>query len=465
MAQKYRVEPPIGRRQQVVAVGRPENPTTEEWIHIGRLAEVGPPKEVRLDVSSEHVLAILGKRGSGKSFTLGSFLEGLCTTEPSTSINRIGKRRSALLFDTLNIFQWMVAPVGDRPATSRHVEEQARLLTRWNLDPVQLDIDLWVPAGFESRVTADARPFRIRTSDMEPTDWTALLQVDAMQDPMGQLVTQVVERVSRRGWTSADGSTVPPKASYEIQDLLHCLENDTSLLQDYARETVRAVRQRLSAYDASPLFGPTGTPLSELLQPGRLSIVLLSGIPDDVRLVIIFLTIRKLLFARAEASEATKSLELGFAGNEATRLRLEQILESAPPKTWVLVDEAQNIFPSGRRTTASDILLRFVREGRNFGLSLGFTTQQPSAIDPRIMAQVDTVIAHTLTVQTDVQNVLTNLKSRPPDRVQLRGSAIALADAVRQLDVGQAFVSNTEAERGFFMDVRPRTSIHGGFES
>ena len=177
------------------------------------------------------------------------------------------------------------------------------------------------------------------------------------------------------------------------------------------------------------------------------------------------MTIRKLLFARAEASEATKSLELGFAEDEDTRTRLEQILDSAPPKTWVLVDEAQNIFPSGRRTTASEILLRFVREGRNFGLSLGFTTQQPSAIDPRIMAQVDTVISHTLTVQTDVQNVLGNLKSRPPDRVQLRGSTIGLADAVRQLDVGQAFVSNTEAERGFFMDVRPRTSIHGGFES
>jgi len=29
--------------------------------------------------------------------------------------------------------------------------------------------------------------------------------------------------------------------------------------------------------------------------------------------------------------------------------------------------------------------------------------------------------------------------------------------------VGQAVVSNTEAERSFILDVRPRISVHGGF--
>jgi DNA helicase HerA-like ATPase len=204
--------------------------------------------------------------------------------------------------------------------------------------------------------------------------------------------------------------------------------------------------------------------LSELLQPGRLSVLLLSGVPDDVRLVAVFLTVRKLLFARAQASEAAKTLELGFAAEPDDRKRIEAILNEAPPKTWVVIDEAQNVFPSERQTAASEILLRFVREGRNFGLSLAFTTQQPSAIDARIMAQVDTLLAHTLTVQRDLQNILTNQKSREPTRIQLRGHDIALADAIRQLEVGQAYISNTDAERGLFLDVRPRTSIHGGFE-
>jgi hypothetical protein len=49
-----------------------------DWVFLGRLAEVGPLVSVTHDLSMEHVIAIVGKRGSGKSYTLGSFLEGLC---------------------------------------------------------------------------------------------------------------------------------------------------------------------------------------------------------------------------------------------------------------------------------------------------------------------------------------------------------------------------------------------------
>ncbi len=357
----------------------------------------------------------------------------------------------------------MTAPVDDGNA-SAHVVDQAQSLRRWGLEPVELDVDLWVPAGFEGRVTPRAQPFRIRTRDMELADWTSLLGVDAVRDTMGQLMALVMDKVTRRGWTDEDGHDQPATASYEISDLLGCLRGDPEVATDYAPETVRAVRQRLTAYEASPLFGPEGTELTDLLRPGRLSVLLLSGVPDDVRLICIFLTIRKLLFARARASEAAKTLQLGFASDAEERARVEQILSGAPPKTWVVIDEAQNIFPSERQTAASSILLRFVREGRNFGLSLAFTTQQPSAIDTRIMAQVDAQIVHTLTVNKDISSVLGNLKAREPSRVQLRGSDLSMGDAIRHLNTGQAFVSSVDADRSFFMDVRPRTSVHGGFE-
>jgi uncharacterized protein len=462
MSQRYRVEPALSRRSRTVEL-RPAGSSPADWVSLGRLAELGPPKEVRLDLSREHVVSIVGKRGSGKSFTLGSFLEGLCTTESSTAIGELSKDRAALLFDTLNIFQFMTAPVTDASG-STHVAEQAKLLKRWGLEPVDLDVDLWVPAGFEDRVTARATPFRIRTRDMTVDDWAALLGVDAMQDIMGQLLSLTLDKVTRSGWTDAQGTAHAGNPDYSIGDLLECLREDQEIGHDYANETVRAVRQRLSSYEASPLFGPDGTELHELLQGGRLSVLLLSGVPDDVRLVTIFLTIRKLLFARAQASEAAKTLSLGFADDPSERARIDGILASAPPKTWVVIDEAQNIFPSEKQTAASAILLRFVREGRNFGMSLAFTTQQPSAIDPRIMAQVDLQIAHTLTVNKDIANILGNLKAREPARVQSKGKDLSMADAVRHLQTGQAFVSSVDAERSFFMDVRPRTSVHGGFE-
>jgi len=462
MVQRFRVEPPIGKRQRTVYLA-PGGGEPAEWVSLGRLAEAGPKKEVRLDISREHVLSIVGKRGAGKSFTLGSLLEGLCTSEPATAINSISRQRSALLFDTLNIFQWMVAPVaGD--SNSEHVAEQLKLLKQWDLEAVDLDIDLWVPAGYEGGIAANAKPFRIRTRDMEVSDWAALLNVDAVQDTMGQLLAVVLDKVTQRGWTDADGNEHPAIADYAIADMLECLREDQEIAHDYGAETTRAIRQRLTAYEASPLFGSTGTPLAELLHPGRLSVLLLSGVPDDIRLVSTFLTIRKLLFARAAASEASKNIELGFAEDESERQRMQAIIDGAPPKTWVVIDEAQNVFPSERQTSASATLLRFVREGRNFGLSLAFTTQQPSALDPRILAQVDLQIAHTLTVSKDIANVLGNLKAREPRRIQLRGEELSGADAIRHLQVGQAFVSCVDAERSFLMDVRPRTSVHGGFE-
>jgi DNA helicase HerA-like ATPase len=459
MGQKYKAEPPLARRRQVVELG-----PSSEWIYIGRMAEIGPTKPVHLGVTYEHVLAIVGKRGSGKSFTLGSVLEGLCTSARETAISKISKGRAALLFDTLNIFQWMTAPVA-AASTSRQIAEQDRLLRQWGVGPVQLDVDLWVPAGFEERVTGRARPFQIRDWDMTAADWAALLGVDSVQDVMGQLLTTVIDKVTRRGWTRSGGGEVVANTEYRIRDLLDCLADDREITNDYATVTVRAVRQRLSAYEASPLFGAVGTTLQDLLQPGRLSVLLLSGIPDDVRLVVIYLTIRKLLQARAEASEAAKTIELGFADtDERERARVQAILELAPPKAWVVIDEAQNVFPSERQTTASETLLRFVREGRNFGLSLAFTTQQPTALDARVMAQVDTFIVHTLTVQRDITAVSSNLKSKEPDRISLNGQARSLPDAIRDLDVGQAFVSSTDVDRSFFMDVRPRVSVHGGFE-
>jgi DNA helicase HerA-like ATPase len=459
MGQKYRAEPPLGRRRKVIELG-----TSSEWVNIGRLAEIGPAKPVHLGVSHEHVLAIVGKRGSGKSFTLGTVLEGLCTHKQETAISNISKQRAALLFDTLNIFQWMTAPVA-QASSSKQINEQNRLLRQWGVEPVQLDIDLWVPAGFEGRVTARAQPFQIRDWDMTAADWAALLGVDSVQDVMGQLLTTVVDKVSRRGWTRAAGGQVAARPEYRIGDLLAALADDNEITNDYAPVTIRAVRQRLSAYEASPLFGSVGTTLRDLLQPGRLSVLLLSGVPDDVRLVVIYLTIRKLLQARAEASEAAKTVDLGFAeSDEQERARVQEILDHAPPKSWVVIDEAQNVFPSERQTTASETLLRFVREGRNFGLSLAFTTQQPTALDARVMAQVDTFIVHTLTVQRDIAAVTANLKSKEPDRIYLNGQARSLPDAIRDLAVGQAFVSSTDVDRSFFMDVRPRVSVHGGFE-
>jgi hypothetical protein len=90
-------------------------------------------------------------------------------------------------------------------------------------------------------------------------------------------------------------------------------------------------------------------------------------------------------------------------------------------------------------------------------------TQQPTAIDGRILAQVDTLIAHKLTVHSDIDYVRRNLKSNLPQEVVHAGRSLEFDEILRSLDVGQALVSNTEADRSILVDIRPRVSVHGGF--
>ena len=109
------------------------------------------------------------------------------------------------------------------------------------------------------------------------------------------------------------------------------------------------------------------------------------------------------------------------------------------------------------------MLIRYVREGRNYGLSFMVATQQPTAIDDRLLAQVDTIVAHKLTVQNDIDYVRKNLKSNLPQEVIHSSRSLDFNEVMRSLDVGQALVSNTETERAFIVDIRPRISVHGGF--
>jgi len=444
----FRVSPPIGRGSRRVTVG---NPRSAQYLDLGRLSELGPRRHVVLDISAEHVLAIVGKRGSGKTHTLGVVAEGVARPRDSAATIGAGPQDHAvLLLDTLNIFQWMHIPLDD--AKGPVAEEQRQVLTSWGLKGMTICPTFWHVAGCEPTV-ADSRPFTLRPSDLGPQDWGLLLGADILTEPMGQLLVAAQEKVAVTGWRNG-GGMVRPNPKFAISDLIACIQRDSPLALEFAPETRRAVRQRLAAFDRSGVFSLQGTRLPEMLKPGSLTILLLGRVPEDLRSLVAFLVIRRLLEERSAASEAAKdALIKGHTG------------ETGIPKTWVMIDEAQNIMPARAASLANDVLTRFVREGRNFGLSMAISTQQPIAIDSRVMAQVDTLMAHTLTVRQDVAYVLANLKSADPSSIVLASRKQTMAEALRLLSVGQCLVSAVDSERTFFLAVRPRATLHGGFEA
>lgn len=453
---KLTVKPKVAAKQLLV-IGDETRPD-DAWVFLGKLGETGPDVRVHYQVESPHVVAIVGKRGSGKSYTMGSFIESLCTKESESSIS-FNKRESAVvLFDTLGIFQWSDILLSEAQS-SAVIEAQRKNLIGWGIEEDSLDIDIWIPRGSDRASIRDSREYSIRTSDLDAADWGYLLGLDIYQDRMGQLLNDIYIKVTAEGWSDGQRE-FEPSAEYSLASLVDCLEGDDELLTTYHIETRRAVLQQLRTYLRNPLFDDDGTSLNRILAPGRLSVIVLNRLSEGLRLVIASTLIRRLLRERTIASELHKESMIVASPDDLDQRSLEQ---AYVPPTWVAIDEAQNLLPSEKRNPAGEMLVRFVREGRNYNLSFIVATQQPTAIDARIMAQVDTLITHKLAVKGDIDYVRKNLKSSFPEEVRYGGKQYSFDDALRSLEIGQALISSVDASRAYFVNIRPRVSVHGGF--
>jgi len=446
---KYTIKPLATRKQsEIVTVG---NQKSDQLAYLGKLAETGN-NQVWMDAASEHVVVIVGKRGSGKSYTLGTIIESLCANEDGP-ISKGIDHRAIVLFDTLDIFWPSLYPVGE--SNTEEVRRQQKDLKQWKIDPVDLRVSVWVPAGYRSDIMPKTfNDFYLDHKDMYAEDWADLFGLDLVTEPRGQLLDEVYS-------VAASNDERP-----SLTRMLETIQMD-EVIQDYAPETVRALRQRLRAYERHDIFSGE-TALTDFIRKGCLSVLLVNGLSDDLRAVVVSVVIRKLLRERAVCSMASKSLKLRPDLSPSDTKKLKEVVVSGIPRVTIAIDEAQNAVPRDRRTGATDLIVKLVREGRNFGTSLILTTQQPGAIDERIMAQADMMLVHKLVMQRDMEVAKKHLKSRVPDEIKVGYDILEFDDLLRTLGVGQCVLSSTDAStasnRTFVINVRPRVSRHGGFE-
>jgi len=463
----YQLEPdPIASRGDVIA-GDPGQRGVDK-ILLGRLIESGPRRRLFLDVSGEQVVAILGKRGTGKSYTLGVLLEGLAAGNGATQLAELQTPRAGLVFDLMDIF-W-TSRIQLTETGSVEITKQYRAMTAGGYHSQPVAVDAWIPAGFESPQIdpAGLTPLHMQASDLELDDWGALFDVDIFNEPRGMLIADALTHVSRDGYTTSNGGRVQPVANYSFADILQCLDTDQDVLQNYRPETIRSIRQRMMSYAGLALFSGTGTALTGLLQPFRVSVLMLARVPDALKKVIVAVLLKRILRVRRDASFAQKRLDLdsSLSAEEAGRLR--EFIRTSIPRTWVLMDEAHVLAGTSEGSVARDALIKYAKEGRNYGLSLAVATQQPSALDPRLMSQAETLIVHQLTSPSDAAVATANLRSPAPSSLKIDGAAASLDMLLRRIGQGDAVFSCGNApalQRICLAAVRPRVTAHGGYEA
>lgn len=440
---------------------------------LGKVAEFQKNKNVWLDCEGAHAIYVMGKRRSGKTYTLGVFLEGIVS---NSWIKQGEAKQAVVLLDTMNVFITMPHAIEDIfGADSKQVNE----LNKWQLKKEDFNIVLFYPRGSNRPTEGVSREIAIRPSDLSAEDWAALFSVDTYSDPMGQLISDVYAKVVLEGYDDMNQNFVGANYSYTINDLLVCIDSCQAIISGYHPDTLRAVKARLRAIARLPIFSNTGINIKEVFSPGQISIFLLRDLEQNLRSLLVGIFVKKVMELRSSSDRSERLAAVhkerfeALKGQEEAKLekqKYEDYLKQAEqglPRGWVIIDEAHNYIPARGITPSGEPLKKYVNEGRNLGLSIVVATQNPSALDPSIRRNADILIIHSLSLRDDIATVEGMINTFFPDYFEFGREKITtrvFEQLVRSLPLGYAVVSNDRANRVFVAKIRPRITVHGGVE-
>ena len=381
-----------------------------------------------MDVARSHVILVAGKRGSGKSYTLGVLAEEISNLPKDVSQNI-----ATLMFDTMGIYWTM----------KFKNEKDRKLLEDWKLQPKELPIKVFVPHGhyddYQEKGIPIDKKFALDATEMTPEDWILTFGLDII-NPVSVLIQRTLMRIQE-------------KKNFTIIEIASEIEKD----KKSPNETKNAAIALFEAARSWGIFSETkedSTKVEDLITAGTTSILDLSVYNSigafNVRALVISLLSRKIFNQRMNArkSEEIKAVVKGLDYSSSSE-------KKEYPLVWIFIDEAHEFLPLNGKTIATDALVQLLREGRQPGLSLVLATQQPGQIHRDVMTQSDIVIAHRVTSAPDLealnhimQSYLLNSIKRYMDELPaLKGAAIILDD---------------NSERMYPIRMRPRFTWHGG---
>jgi len=384
---------------------------------------------ILMDVARSHVVLICGKRGSGKSYTLGVVAE-----EISTLPKEVAKNIAVLIFDTMGIFWTM----------SHRNEREAELLRSWKLEPREIPVRTFVPYGFAEQWREKGIPvtksFALKVSELTADDWVitfGLNFLDAVAIITERTVTELREK----------------RKDFDIDDII-------AEIRKYKEANKQMKEAAVNIFEGAKTWGifatkdQRGTEVKDLIEGGKTTVLDLSCYSSigayNVRALVIGLVSKKLF---NERMAARKLEEIKAVQHGVDYLYYEEKREM--PLVWIVIDEAHEFLPQEGKTAATDALIQLLREGRQPGISLALATQQPGVIHRDVLTQTDILISHRVTARPDIDALnfimqtylLKNIQSYLNDLPRVKGTAIILDD---------------NSERIYPMRVRARFTWHGG---
>lgn len=399
----------------------------KHYIKMGQVVALS--NKIYMDVTRSHVIFVCGKRGGGKSYTMGVIAEGMASLDKDVQQNL-----NIIMLDTMGVYWTMKYP--------NHKE--LPLLKDWGIEPKGLDVKIYTPTGYykkykEQGIPTDF-PFAIKPSELTPEDWHLTFDLSA-NEPLGVLIERIILHLKKE------------KDDYGIDEIVEAIRADTR-----SDKTVRdAAENRFLGTKDWGVFDKNGTPMKDLARGGQVTILDVScyaTMPGGwkVKSLVIGIVSMRLFIERMIARKAEEFADIKSAMHYLTVKAPEK---KKLPMIWLVIDEAHEFLPVEGKTAASDALIAILREGRQPGVSLILATQQPGKIHTDVMTQSDILISHRITAKLDVDAL-----GRLMQSYLREGLDKALNNLPRVKGAG-IIVDDTN-ERLYPVRVRPRFTWHGG---
>lgn len=398
----------------------------KHYVRMGQTTSLS--NKVYMDVAKSHVVFVCGKRGSGKSYTLGVIAESMLDLP-----EEIRKNLSIIMFDTMGIYWTMKYPN----------KQDKELLKEWDLEAKPLNVNIFTPVGYyqqykDQDIPTDF-PFSIRTSELSAFEWSEVFEINP-NTPIGSLIERVIETLKES------------KENYGIDDIIEAIQKD-----DRAPKEIKdAAENRFLSSKHWGLFSKQGTLMEDLVIPGQITVLDVScytHIPgaQGLRGLVIGLVSQK-MFTQRMIVRKTEEYESIYRETHLIERDEEQKRE---PLIWLFIDEAHEFLPNVGKTIASQPLITVLREGRQPGISLVLATQQPGKIHTDVITQSDIVISHRLTAKIDTQALGAVMQSYMREGLDQQLNYLPRVK-------GAALIFDDNNEKIYPMRVRPRYTWHGG---
>lgn len=401
----------VGTKIQVVA---PEyeimigsNSRSPQYSLIGSLSG----RKIALDFNQTHTISLFGVQGSGKSYTLGSLIESACL--PIQGVNILPVPLSAVVFHYSQSKEYSPEFVTMKHPNS-DAGQIARLKSQYNADPHSLsDIILVVPPSKmddRRREFPDVKvvPLQFASTELSAAHWKYLM--GAVGNPslylrqIGLIIRQLGSQIT-------------------LESIQHHV-NQSSQLRESDRELAQLRLQLAAPYILD------GTPLGDILKPGRLVIVDL----------------------RDEAIEPREALEL-FA--VLLQIFSDTTYDGRPFSKLIVFDEAHKYMNNPSLTSS---IIELVREMRHKATSILVASQEPRSVPVSLIELSTEIILHRF--------------SSPDWLKHVQRANVALGTLkpteLGNLKPGEAYIWSSKATEEAFtakavkIELRPRVTKHGG---